>query len=137
VYDPRTAILFAGDTVLPGRLYAFDFPAFLDTLDRMVAFAEAHPVSHVLGCHVEMTRQPGLDYPIGAEYQPDEAALQLTTAQLSAVREAAHSVAGVQGVHGFDDFIIYNEPNEEDIRKLIERGEAAKREYLRPTNSAS
>ena len=128
VYDPWTAILFAGDTVLPGRLYAFDFPAFLDTVERMVAFTESHVVSHVLGCHVEMTRTPGLDYPIGAPYQPDEAAPSFTTAQLRAVRDAARSIASEQGVHHFDDFIIYNEPNEQDLRKLVERGEAALRD---------
>ena len=110
VYDPWTGLLFTGDTIYPGRLYARDFPAFTATLDRLVAFAETRPVTHMLGCHIEMTTQPGRDYPFGAPYQPDEPPLQMTVAQLKAVRDAAASVAGRPGVHGFDDFIIFNGP---------------------------
>lgn len=125
-YDPWTAILFSGDTVLPGRLYAFDFPTFCTTLDRMTAFAETHPVSHVFGCHVEMTSRPARDYPLGATYQPDERAPQMTVAQLAAARDAARSVAATRGVHRFDDFIIYNEPRQRDMIRLMLRGLAAK-----------
>jgi hydroxyacylglutathione hydrolase len=110
VYDPWTGFLLTGDTVYPGRLYAFDFPQFLASLDRMVAFAESRAVTHVLGCHIEMTTRPGRDYPLGALYQPDEPALEMTVAQLRDVRAAAAAVAGKPGVHPFDDFIIYNEP---------------------------
>jgi hydroxyacylglutathione hydrolase len=125
-YDPWTAILFTGDTVLPGRLYAFDFPAFRATLDRMVALAETHPVNHVFGCHIEMTSRPARDYPLGATYQPHERAPQMTPAQLTAVRDAARSVAAMRGVHRFDDFIIYNEPRRRDMIRLMLRGLVAK-----------
>jgi hydroxyacylglutathione hydrolase len=125
-YDPWTAILFTGDTVLPGRLYAFDFPAFLTTLDRMTAFAEAHHVSHVFGCHVEMTDRPGRDYPLGATYQPNERVPQLTVARMAAIRDAARSVAATRGVHQFDDFIIYNEPRRRDTIRLMARGLVAR-----------
>jgi hydroxyacylglutathione hydrolase len=110
IYDPWTGFLLTGDTVYPGRLYAFDFPQFLASLDRMVALAESRAVTHVLGCHIEMTRHPGRDYPLGALYQPDEPALEMTVAQLRDVRAAAAAVAGKPGVHPFDDFIIYNDP---------------------------
>jgi hydroxyacylglutathione hydrolase len=126
VYDPWTGFLLTGDTVLPGRLYAFDFPQFLASLDRMVALAESRPVTHVLGCHIEMTRRPGRDYPLGARYQPDEPAPEMTVAQLWNVRAAAASVAGRQGVHRFDDFIIYNEPGLRDHLKLGARALAHK-----------
>jgi hydroxyacylglutathione hydrolase len=122
IYDPWTGLLLTGDTVLPGRLYAFDFPQFLASLDRMVALAEDRAVTHVLGCHIEMTTQPGRDYPLGATYQPDERALQMTVAQLRDVRAAAASVAGKHGAHRFDDFIIYNQPGPRDQLKLITRG---------------
>jgi hydroxyacylglutathione hydrolase len=121
-YDPWTGFLFTGDTVIPGRLYAFDFPQFLASLDRMVALADSRNVTHVLGCHVEMTRRPGRDYPLGATYQPDERALEMTVAQLREVRAAARSVAGRQGVHRFDDFVIYNQPNGRDQLKLMANG---------------
>jgi hydroxyacylglutathione hydrolase len=121
IYDPSTGILLTGDTVLPGRLFAFDFPAYLATLDRLVAFAATRTVTHVLGCHVEMRRRPGRDYPIGATYQPDERAPQLTVDQLAVVRDAAASVAGRPGIHRFDDFVIVNEPRPRDLRRLLAR----------------
>ena len=117
-YDPWTGFLLTGDTVLPGRLYAFDYPAFLATLDRLVAVTERRNVKHVLGCHVEMTSQPGVDFPLGARYQPDERAPQLTVAQLIAARDAAVSVAGQRGPHRFADFVIYNQPSLRDQVKL-------------------
>jgi hydroxyacylglutathione hydrolase len=92
----------------------------------MVALAESRPVTHVLGCHIEMTRHPGRDYPLGARYQPGEPALEMTVAQLWNVRAAAASVAGRQGVHIFDDFIIYNEPGLRDHLKLGGRALAHK-----------
>jgi len=122
IYDPWTGFLLTGDTVLPGRLYAFDFPEFLESLDRMIALADARGVTHMLGCHIEMTRQRGRDYPLGATYQPDERALEMTVAQLKEVRAAARSVAGKRGSHRFDDFVIYNQPRASDQLKLIARG---------------
>ena len=126
VYDPATGILLTGDTVLPGRLYIADLAAYLSTMDRLVAFAATRPVTDVLGCHVEMTRRPRRDYPIGATYQPDERPLELTAAHLTAVRDATASVAARRGVHRFDDFVIYNEPRRRDKFALIARGLAHK-----------
>jgi hydroxyacylglutathione hydrolase len=121
-YDPWAGFLLTGDTVLPGRLYAADFPEFLATLDRMVALADSHVVTHVLGCHIEMTKQPGRDYPLGATYQPDERALELTVGQLKDIQAAARSVEGRRGAHRFDDFVIYHEPGRADQLSMIARG---------------
>lgn len=132
IFDPRTGFLLTGDTVLPGRLFAFDYPAFLSTLDRLVEFADRHPVTHVLGCHVEMRRRPGRDYAIGATYQPDERAPQMTVAQLRAARDAARSVEGHPGIHRFDDFSILNEPRPRDVRRLTIRANVAKLLSRRP-----
>jgi glyoxylase-like metal-dependent hydrolase (beta-lactamase superfamily II) len=125
-YDPWTGFLLTGDTVVPGRLFARDYPAFLATLDRMVAFAGNRPVTHVLGCHIEMTSRPGRDYPLGATYQPDERALELTAAQLAEIRDAAASAASRRGVHRFDDVVIYNEPRRIDWFRLMAVGMAFK-----------
>ncbi|MGC4110139.1 MAG: MBL fold metallo-hydrolase [Nocardioides sp.] len=51
-YDERSGLLLTGDSVYPGRIYVRDFPAFVDSLQRLVALAETHEVSHVLGCHI-------------------------------------------------------------------------------------
>jgi hydroxyacylglutathione hydrolase len=122
VYDPWSGFLLTVDTVLPGRLFAFDFPAWLDSLDRMVAFAGQRPVTHVMGCHIEMTRRPGRDYPLGCRYQPGEPPLQMTVAQLEAVRDAARTVAGRPGQHRFDDFVIMNGPYRGYVVRLLARG---------------
>jgi hydroxyacylglutathione hydrolase len=108
VFDPATGFLLTGDTVYPGRLYVNDMPAFVDSLERLVHFCDTHPVSHVMGCHIEMTATPGRDYPVGTRYQPDEPSLQMTVRQLRDVAAAAAAVADRPGAHGFDDFVIFN-----------------------------
>ncbi|AUG75531.1 MBL fold metallo-hydrolase [Kitasatospora sp. MMS16-BH015] len=128
-YDRWTGLLLTGDTVYPGRLYAADFPAFVATLDRMVEFAEAHPVSHVLGCHVEMSDRPGKDYPIGASYQPRELPLELTVDQLREVRAAARAVADRPGVHRYDFFVLYNGKCTAGQLRLLARGLTHKAAY--------
>ncbi|MFB7617940.1 MBL fold metallo-hydrolase [Kitasatospora sp. NPDC056181] len=105
-YDPFTGFLLTGDTVYPGRLYVADWDAYVATVDRLIAFADAHPVSHVLGCHIEMTNEPGVDYPIRYTYQPDEPPLQMTVGQLHDIRRALGEVAGRPGRHVYDDFLI-------------------------------
>jgi hydroxyacylglutathione hydrolase len=85
-YDRYSRILFTGDTVYPGRLYVFDWPAFVRSIDRMVAWCEQRPVTYLLGCHIEMTTTPGDDYPVGWSYQPDEPPLELTTDHLGQIQ---------------------------------------------------
>ena len=126
VYDPWTGLLLTGDTVYPGRLYTNDYPAFTATLDTLVAFAGDRPVTHLLGCHIEMTDRPGRDFPYGSTYQPHEAPLQMTVGQLTAVRDAARSVADKPGVHRFDDVVIYNGPCTPGMLKLLARSKADK-----------
>jgi len=108
LHDERTGLLFTGDSVYPGRIYVADFPAFVDSMNRLVEFAEARAVTHVLGCHIEMTREPGRDYYFGCRYQPEEPPLQMTVGQLRTLRDAAVSVADRPGPHRFDDFVLYN-----------------------------
>ncbi|HEY1914560.1 MAG TPA: MBL fold metallo-hydrolase [Streptosporangiaceae bacterium] len=122
IYDPWSGFLLTGDTVLPGRLYVEDCPAFVATLDRMVELAQSRTVTHVLGCHIEMKDRPRRDYPLGATYQPHEHPLPMTVSQLTAVRDATVSVASRRGVHKFDDFIVYNQPPNRALLRLIARG---------------
>jgi hydroxyacylglutathione hydrolase len=87
-YDPYTGLLLTGDTVYPGRLYVQDWADFDRTIDRLIEFCEARPVTHIVGCHIEMSTTPGLDYPIGATYQPEEPPLELTVNHLRDIRDA-------------------------------------------------
>jgi glyoxylase-like metal-dependent hydrolase (beta-lactamase superfamily II) len=112
ILDPWTGFLLTGDTVYPGRLYVEDMAAFTDSLDRLVRLAQSRDVRAVMGCHIEMSRAPGVDYPSGTTYQPDEPALEMSVQQLRNVRDAslAVAVAGSPGAHVFDDFVIVKEP---------------------------
>ena len=105
-YDPYTGLLLTGDTVYPGRLYIHDWPAFVRTVEGLTRFCADHPVSHILGCHIEMSRKSGVDYPICTTYQPDEPPLQMTVDQLSALRRALDVVAGRPGRHAFPGFVL-------------------------------
>jgi hydroxyacylglutathione hydrolase len=122
LYDRRTGFLLTGDTVCPGRLYVFDMPAFLTSLDQLVRFAGAQPVTHVLGAHIEMTQWPGRDYPIGAKYQPHERPLPLPVERLTDVRLAAKSAAARPGAYWFDDFVIFNGPCIGPVVRQLVRG---------------
>jgi len=84
VYDPKTRLLFSGDTLYPGRLYVpvSTFGDFKASLDRVVAFTRTHRVKWALGAHIEMTRTPGQDYGDGARSHPNEHALELPYADL-------------------------------------------------------
>ena len=82
VYDRRTGILLAGDTLYPGRLYVRDGAAFAVSIHRLVAFTDGKIVTHILGAHIENSQTPYLDYPQGTTYQPDEHALALGRAHL-------------------------------------------------------
>jgi len=85
-YDRYTRLLLTGDTIYPGRLYVFDWPAFVRSIGRLVEWCAQRPVTHLLGCHIEMTTTPGSDYPAGWSYQPDEPPLELTTDHLGQIQ---------------------------------------------------
>jgi hydroxyacylglutathione hydrolase len=110
VLDPLSGFLVTGDTVYPGRLYVEDMPSFVASLDRLVALARSRGATAVMGCHIEMSRTPGRDYPIGSTWQPDEAPLPMSVEQLERVRDAARAVADRPGAHVFDDVVIFNGP---------------------------
>ncbi|MEY9836583.1 MBL fold metallo-hydrolase [Streptacidiphilus sp. EB103A] len=105
-HDAYTGWLLTGDTLYPGRLYVDDWSAFARTAELLVDFAAARRVTHVLGCHIEMTREPGVDYPVRTTFQPDEAPLPLTTDHLWELRAATRELNGRSGRHAYRDFII-------------------------------
>ena len=110
IYDEATGMLLTGDTVYPGRLYVQDFPAFEDSLRALCDFSAAHPVSVVLGAHIEMSARPFRDFPLGSTWHPGEAPLPLTVGDLHAVRDVAARIAGRPGAHRYANFIIWNGP---------------------------
>lgn len=108
LYDEDTGVLLTGDTVYPGRLYVQDFSAFQASLGTLCDFAETHPVTAVLGAHIEMPSRPFRDFPLGSTRHPDEAPLPMTAGDLQTIRDAAGRIAGRPGAHRFANFIIWN-----------------------------
>src|SRR5947208_258343 len=82
----RALLLDTGATAYPGRLYVYDWAAFARSIDRLAGFCAQRPVRYLLGCHIEMTRTPGVDYPVGWTYQPDETPLELTADHLTQIK---------------------------------------------------
>ncbi|GAA3224870.1 MBL fold metallo-hydrolase [Actinocorallia longicatena] len=105
-FDPSTGFLLTGDTVYPGRLYVEDREAFTASIDRLIAFTDTRDVTQLLGCHIEMTTTPGVDYPVRTTYQPDEPPLQLPPSRLHAIRAALSEIGDGPGDHPYDDFVI-------------------------------
>jgi glyoxylase-like metal-dependent hydrolase (beta-lactamase superfamily II) len=87
-YDRQTGILDAGDSLYPGRLYVRDFPSFVASTRRLVSFTEGKIVTHIVGCHIEQSRTPYLDYKVGTKYQPDEHPLDLGRGELLELNDA-------------------------------------------------
>ena len=63
-YDRQTGILHTGDHLYPGRLYVTDFPAYEASTRRLVEFTATRPVAHIVGCHIEQSATPFVDYPV-------------------------------------------------------------------------
>jgi len=111
VYDPETRFLQMGDELYPGRLYVSgdNFEAFRDTVDRIVTFTKTHPVSWVMGNHIEMTTTPRRDYPMHAPSHPNEHKLELPYSCLLELQASMHKMTGAQlDIH--KDFILYPTP---------------------------
>ena len=83
-----------------------DWPAFTRTVDRLLAFSGTHTVTHVLRCHIEMTTEPGIDYPIRTTYQPDEPPLEMTVDHLRQIRAAIDAVGDRPRRHVFGAFVF-------------------------------
>jgi hydroxyacylglutathione hydrolase len=107
VYDPWTGFLLTGDTIMPGRLYAKEYADFLQSLERLAEFAAQRSITRILGCHIEMSRTPGADYPAGSTYQPEEVPLRLPAERIADIRDAARAAAK-PGVYVHGDFVIWN-----------------------------
>jgi len=107
LYDRNTGILFAGDSLYPGRLYIQDFAAFQASTERLIHFTEGKPIAHILGNHIEQTSTPFLDYPVGTMYQPEEHELALSRGSLLELEDALSSMHGVPARLALRDFSVW------------------------------
>jgi glyoxylase-like metal-dependent hydrolase (beta-lactamase superfamily II) len=108
LYDRRTGNLLTGDSLYPGRLYTSDadVPIYAASAQRLTNFAEAHPIAHVLGTHIEQSRTPFLDYSRGTTYQPEEHVLELTRAHIFELNDAFQNMEGKPATVALPDFTI-------------------------------
>jgi hydroxyacylglutathione hydrolase len=107
-FDAATRTLFTGDTIIPGRLYVRDAPTYRTTIGRLMSFAESHDVDQLLGCHIEMSSTPGVDFPVATVDQHDEAPLELPVSIIAEVRDAALEAGDRPMKIVRDRFILYN-----------------------------
>jgi glyoxylase-like metal-dependent hydrolase (beta-lactamase superfamily II) len=94
IYDRRTGVLLTGDTFYPGRLYVRDTAAFARSIDRLAQFARTHQVTHFLGAHIENSRTPYRDYPVGTVDQPEEHGLDLSRTELLELDSTVRAMRG-------------------------------------------
>ena len=105
LFDRTRGFLLSGDVLLPGTLTVRDWSAFRESTSRLALFAReaaarGRPIRHILGGHIEMSTT-GESYELGTIYQPDEAPLPLTVANLFALEamleEAGESPRSIPG----------------------------------------
>lgn len=104
-YDRQTALLFTGDFLLPGRLIIDDAAADLASARRVAAFARSHPVSHVLGGHIELDVD-GRALPLGTHH-PRERTLPLDRREALELPTAVARFNGVYSRHGM--YVMYDQ----------------------------
>jgi hydroxyacylglutathione hydrolase len=107
LYDRRTGILLTGDSLYPGRLYIHDLGEFQRSTERLIRFTAGKPVAYILGCHIEETRTPFLDYAIGTIYQPNEHRLELSRGALLELENALQSLNGKPRRLALSDFSLW------------------------------
>jgi hypothetical protein len=64
-------------------------------------------VTHILGCHIEQSSTPYVDYPIGTIYQPSEHSLELGRAHLLELISALEALRGKPARVSLRDLTIY------------------------------
>ncbi len=104
-YDDRTALLFTGDFLLPGRLMVNEIDAYRASAARLVEFIGNRPVSHVLGAHIELDATGEL-FPGGSQHHPNERALALSKDDVLALPAALADFNGFYAKH--DHFVVTN-----------------------------
>lgn len=131
-YDRRTGVLFAGDSLYPGRLYVSDWTGFVKSSQRLVNFTQGKIISYILGCHIEQSTTPYLDYPIGTIYQPHEHELALSRGALLELNDALVALNGKPTRVALRDFTIWPPSTDPQVQRAAKaRYEAREQQQLR------
>jgi glyoxylase-like metal-dependent hydrolase (beta-lactamase superfamily II) len=91
LYDPKTRWLLSGDSIYPGRLIVHNWNAYKASIERLTHFSQQHPISAILGAHIEMTSELQADY-VASQYRPNEAPLALQQEDLRRLHSTVQSL---------------------------------------------
>ena len=97
-YDERTALLFSGDFLMPGRLTLEDTDADKKSAARVISFLGTRPLRYSLGGHIERD-MTGHTYAEGSTYHPSERPLELSREDLMKLPSALASFNGFYASH--------------------------------------
>ena len=98
-------MFLSGDFLIPGRLLIDNASTDLASAERVATFVTDHPISLVLGGHIEIDSE-GKMFPWQSQYHPHEHALQMTKNDLLALPVALRSFNGFYTTTG--KFILMN-----------------------------
>ncbi len=129
-YDKRTGLLLIGDTLYPGRLYVTYWDQFEKSIQRIVDFTDGKIITHIVGCHIEQTSTPYLEYPIGSFYQPSEHTFEMSRGHLLELHSALIGLKGKPTRLAFRDFTIW--PLGPEVRTEMSTTRKATEDRLRP-----
>ena len=110
LHDRRTGVLLTGDSVYAGHLFipsAGVWPVVGASLERLLAFAEAHPVSWVLGNLIEVSSQPYEPYVYRTVPHDDERALHFVPSKLLEITLAVCAMGDTPRCEVHEDFVIH------------------------------
>jgi hypothetical protein len=83
--------------------------------ERVVKFTDGKVITHILGCHIEQSSTPYLDYPVGTMYQPHEHELSLSRGHLIELNEGLKKLHGVPARVAYRDFTIWPAPTWDEL----------------------
>jgi hydroxyacylglutathione hydrolase len=107
IYDHVSGDLISGDSIYPGNIFLskHSYPTYAASIKRLHDFSQRHPVRNILGAHVEMSDRPGVDYPYGSNYQPNEHRLPLRQEHLNELHQHLQQ-SPVPATKKFDSIIL-------------------------------
>ena len=106
VSEPRTQWLLTGDTFYPGRGYVREWDEYETSIQKLVDFTGTHPVTALMCTLIEATSTAGYIFDFGLDYQPNEAALSLTTNDLNTLNAAPIDLGVKAQERSLDRFMI-------------------------------
>lgn len=107
LWDHGARLLLTGDTLYPGRVFVDDFTELKGSIGKLVEHVADDPPCYVLGTHIEMTDEPGVDFEFGSTHHPDEHPLQLRFEHLQELDDALQAMGDEPVFERHDDFIVF------------------------------